>query len=133
MAFLLAEKEAREKEKEEERIARIKERKEDMEQMKAMIQEGVKQEVQVAVVPLQERLDTQEKESKQLKDQFSEVLEEVKALRDSIKAKENFPPLPKNRSLKSFNTGDNIQFNSKGPGADHEHIKQVQDLCAGTS
>ena len=98
--------------------------------MKAMIQEGVKQEVQVAVVPLQERLDTQEKESKQLKDQFSEVLEEVKALRDSIKASENFPPLPKYRSLKSFNTGDNIQFNSRGNGVDPGHIKKVQDLCA---
>ena len=127
MAFLLAEKEARKQEKEEEKIARSKERKEDMEEIKAMIQAGVKQEVQVAVIPLQERLDLQEKNNRELKEQFSEVLEEVKTLRESVKTSEEFPFLPKSQNLKSIYASKHIQLNSK---ADHDHVRQVEELCA---
>ena len=127
MAFLLAEKEARKQEKEEEKIARSKERKEDMEEIKAMIQAGVKQEVQVAVIPLQERLDLQEKNNRELKEQFSEVLEEVKTLRESVKTSEEYPFLPKSQNLKSFHASKHIQLNSK---ADHDHVRQVEELCA---
>ena len=52
MAFLMAEKEARAREKEEERLARTKERQEDMEQIKVLIESCVKEEVQEAVEAL---------------------------------------------------------------------------------
>ena len=128
MAFLLAEKEAREREKEEEKFARSKERKEDMEQIKAMIEAGVKKEVLTAVVPLQDRLYTQERETSELREQFSKVVEEVKSLRESIKTTEDFPSLPKYRNPNGFYPRNKSQLDSEAP-TNNEHIRQVQELC----
>ena len=44
MVFLFAEKEARNKEKDEEKLSRVEERQEDMQQIKIMIQSCVKEE-----------------------------------------------------------------------------------------
>ena len=66
MTFLLAEKELRTKEKEEERLARTKERQEDMDKIKEMIQTGVKEEVEAAMDPVKDRMLVQEKETLEL-------------------------------------------------------------------
>ena len=52
LAFLMAEKEARAKEKEEVKATRMKERTEDMEQIKHLIKSGVKEEVNAAIEPI---------------------------------------------------------------------------------
>ena len=52
LAFLKAEKEQREKEKDEEKATRQRERQEDMAKLAEMIKDGVKEEVQSALKPL---------------------------------------------------------------------------------
>ena len=132
MAFLMAEKEARAREKEEERLARAKERQEDMEQIKVLIVSGVKEEVQEAVEPLKERLQLQEKETSELKQQFSDVMKEVQALKSTNS--DHFPALPtfQSGSLNSLFRVNSTQRkeNSNRVARDDDHARQVQDLCA---
>ena len=132
MAFLMAEKAARQIEKEEEKVARAKERQEDMEKIKAMIESGVKKEVKAEIEavtePLKERLQKQEMATSDLNKQFSEVLKEVRALRETSNFQQ-FPSLPESGTLNTFFRGNSVaqlQDTRNNP----EHARKVQDLCA---
>ena len=118
MAFLLAEREARSKE-----------RQEDMEQIKKMIQAGVKDEVVIAVKPLQGRLESQEKETIELKKQVSEVLEKVKSLQETTKTSEVYPSLPEIRNLGSFYKYKATTKQNSDQG-NLEHAEKVRELYA---
>ena len=137
MAFLLAEKEARNKEKEEEKLARAKERQEDMEQIKIMIQSGVKEEVRseihAVVEPLKEKLEQQEKETSDLKKQFQQVLDQVKNIREISNNYQHFPALPASGSLSYlYRASSNPEAgrNDTTDNTDSEHANKVRELCA---
>ena len=94
LAFLKAEKEQREKEKEEEKATRQRERQEDMAKLADMIKDGVKEEVQSALKPLEDRIVGQEKRSEGLSGQVVQLLEDMEALKSQVKVAKEFPALP---------------------------------------
>ena len=94
LAFLKAEKEQREKEKDEEKATRQRERQEDMAKLADMIKDGVKEEVQSALKPLEDRIVGQEKRSEGLSGQVVQLLEDMEALKSQVKVAKEFPALP---------------------------------------
>ena len=56
IAFLQATQETNAKQKEEDKVIRAQERKEDLEQILSLIQRGVQKEVRAAIKPIEERL-----------------------------------------------------------------------------
>ena len=84
LAFLKSDREARAKEKEGEKVARARERDEDMQRMEKMLKNAVKMEVLAALQPLEERIDRQEKASKEMDKQFSIMMKEVEDLKLTI-------------------------------------------------
>ena len=140
MAFLMAEKEERSKEKEDDKALRIKERKEDIEQIKVMIKTSVKEEVQAAVEPYKEKLELQDKETKELRkettelrERFEEVLSEVKSLKE-FRAGNQFPQLPVPSDLGRLDMYRSSQAQAShvinNQPRDPEETKKVQELCA---
>ena len=105
-----------------------------MEQIKVLIESGVKEEVQEAVEPLKERLQLQEKETTELKQQFSDVMKEVQALKVKSTNSDHFPALPtyQSGSLNSLFRVSSTQRteNSNRVTRDDDHARQVQELCA---
>ena len=94
LAFLKAEKEQREKEKDEEKATRQRERQEDMAKLAEMIKDGVKEEVQSALKPLEDRIEGQEKRTEGLSGQVVQLLEDMEALKSQVKVAKEFPALP---------------------------------------
>ena len=70
LLFLKTDMDKRAKEKEEEKVLRATERKEDMEQIVTLMQKSIQREVDAAIKPLEERLEVQEYVNKEL---FSQV------------------------------------------------------------
>ena len=70
LLFLKTDMDKRAKEKEEEKVLRATERKEDMEQIVTLMQKSIQREVDAAIKPLEERLELQENVNKEL---FSQV------------------------------------------------------------
>ena len=83
----------------EEKAARAIERQEDLESFKLLVKEGVKEEVKVALEPLNKRLEAQEKVSLDLQEQFTRLVEQVEALKDTPNCDLQFPPLSMASSL----------------------------------
>ena len=94
LSFLKADKEARDKEREQERASRLKEREEDMEKISEMIKVGVKNEVQAALKPMDDRLSEQEKVTEVMGSQIAKLLGEIETLRSDVKTDQEFPSLP---------------------------------------
>ena len=94
LAFLKADKEQREKEKDEEKAARQRERQEDMAKIADMIKDGVKNEVQTALKPLDDRVAGQEKRTEGLSEQIVKLLGDMEDLKSEVKASKEFPALP---------------------------------------
>ena len=92
LAFLQAAQEDRAKEKEEDKVTRAKERKEDMEHILSMIQRGVQKEVRAAINPIEERLAVQEKVNRELTVQLNTVLKDMEVLKGKVKPKQNIHP-----------------------------------------
>ena len=105
-SFLKADKESREKEKEQERAIRLREREEDMSKISQMIKDGVKNEVQAALKPMEDRLSEQEKVTGDMGAQIGELLGEIEALKFKVKAAQEFPPLPKTSGLAGTAAGN---------------------------
>ena len=82
--FLKSEKVARAKEKEEEKQARAKEREEDMKLISSLIQTGVQEEVVAAMEPVKEKLEGQEKVTKELSLQLTNIMQEVEVLKKTV-------------------------------------------------
>ena len=106
LSFLKADKESREKEKEQERAIRLREREEDMSKISQMIKDGVKNEVQAALKPMEDRLSEQEKVTGDMGAQIGELLGEIEALKCEVKAAQEFPPLPKTSGLAGTAAGN---------------------------
>ena len=83
MTFLKAEKEARAKEKQEDRAEIIKEREEDMGRILEMIKSGVEEEVKAVLKPFQERLGKQENAVKDLTEQLSIIMREMDTMKSA--------------------------------------------------
>ena len=83
LTFLKANKEAHAKEREEDRVLRVKERQEDMDHILSMIQKGVQKEVKQAVQAIEERLAIQEKVNKDLFKKLEDVMAEIDNLKGS--------------------------------------------------
>ena len=94
LAFLTSEKEAREREKEQEKEARRKERSEDMAKIADMIRVGVRDEVRTAILPVEERLELQEKTSQGLGTQIQRLVTNMAALQGEVKSIKDYPALP---------------------------------------
>ena len=94
LSFLKAEKESRVKEKLEEKAAREKEREQDLAKISEMIKAGVKDEVQTALKPIEERLTEQEKVTEGLGGQIVELLSHFEAFKGQVKTSLEFPALP---------------------------------------
>ena len=94
LAFLKAEKEAREREKLEEAEIRAKEREQDMSKMAEMIRLGVRDEVKAAVHPVEERLAVQEETSQDLGVQMKNLVKELENLKGEVKTIKDYPTLP---------------------------------------
>ena len=82
LSFLKAAQDTQAKEKEEDRELRARERQEDMKHILALIQRGVQTEVRAVILPLEERLDAQEKVNQELTKQFESVLKEMDLLKN---------------------------------------------------
>ena len=97
-----------------------------------IIQSGVKEEEQAAVEPLKERLQLQEKEIGELKEQFKEVMQEVKALREMSKNVEQFPALPVTGTLNSVFRGNSAPntLPSTTVIRDPDYARKTRMLCA---
>ena len=64
-----------------EKAERAVERAEDKKELMAMISLGVKNEVEASIGPVQERQAVMEKEQEEIKNQFSDVLKEMKEMK----------------------------------------------------
>ena len=94
LSFLEADQEAKVKEREEEKVIRARERKEDMEHILTVIQRGIQKEVRAALAPLEERLELQENVNKELFSQLNSLKEEVGFLKETVKEQQGYPVLP---------------------------------------
>ena len=94
LSFLKVDKEARDKERVQERASRLKEREEDMEKISEMIKVGVKTEVQAALKPMDDRLSEQEKVTEVMGSQIAKLLGEIETLRCDVRTGQEFPSLP---------------------------------------
>ena len=96
LAFLQATKEAHTIEKEEDRVTRAKERKEDMEYILVEIQKHVQREVMTALKPLEERVKAQEIVNNELTLQLNSLLKEMDEIKQKVNSKQlevEFPRL----------------------------------------
>ena len=96
LSFLQASKEDHAREKEEDRVARSKERKEDMEYILAEIQKRVQNEIMTTIKPLEVRLKAQEKVNSELTLQFNTLLKEMEVIKQKLHSKQlekEFPRL----------------------------------------
>ena len=107
LSFLEADQEAKAREKEEEKVIRDRERKEDMEHILAVIQRGIQKEVRAAIEPLEERLEQQEKVNKELFTQLNSLKEEFGLLKETMKEQEGFPALPQSHGQQVNQLEDN--------------------------
>ena len=84
-----------------EKAVRAVEREEDKKELMAMISLGVKKEVEASMGPVQERQAVMEKEQEEIKNQFSEVLKEMKEMKIQLQTFSlgSFPSLPPTRGL----------------------------------
>ena len=81
LAFLKASQSDHAKEREQDKLTRAQERKEDMEHILAVIQKGVQKEVRAAVKSIEERLMIQEKVNQELTKKFVSVKNELELLK----------------------------------------------------
>ena len=93
LSFLKADKDARVKEKEEEKVLRAQERQEDMRKISDMIKSGVKEEVMAAIQPIDERLVQQEKVTTGLSSQLINIMKEIEVIKETTKTRQEFPAL----------------------------------------
>ena len=91
MTFLTAEKEARAKEKQEDRAERMKEREEDMGRILEMIKSGVEEEVKAVLKPFQEILGEQEKAVKDLTEKLSIIMREMDTMKSTASCQGDTP------------------------------------------
>ena len=95
MDFMKSEKEARELEREQ-----------DKKELKDIISKGVKQEVHAVMEPVKEKQDLLEKEQEVLKQQFSEVVQEMKEIKTQLNSSSSvqFPGLPQPQAVQQQGT-----------------------------
>ena len=94
LAFLRSDKEARDKEKVQETEIRARERDQDMAKLAEMIRTGVRDEVKLAVQPVEDRIGKQEETSQGLTVQIQTLMTEMITMKDEIKIIKEYPPLP---------------------------------------
>ena len=84
---------------------RAQEREKDKEEIRNMISDGVKIEVEKTVKPFQEKQALVEKAQDDLMQQFKEMVEEVKVIKNQVHtsgSNQDFPPLPQPNSQVSM-------------------------------
>ena len=127
MAFLKKAEEAREKEKEEDLIARAQERKEDMQKIADMITTGVKNEVNRVLKPLEERLAEQEAINTDMGRQLNKVMGELEALRRGASVYgQDFPLLSYHSEHEIVSRGST----SRHEGGFCKEEEEVKVMCA---
>ena len=128
MEFLKAEQKTRAKEKEEDKIIRAQERKEDMDHILTMITAGVKAEVETALKPLEERLQYQEQVSKGLHNKVKSLMTELKDLKGKVRQAEEFPGLPGPQAQPQVQQllGDRSQA---GSPPRNQRVDEVEKMC----
>ena len=95
LSFLQEDQEARAAEKEQERITRAKERKEDREHFLSLITTLVDKKVKAALEPIEKKLGQQEKVNKELNSKIQALVKEVEDLKQELKSQQQaFPQLP---------------------------------------
>ena len=78
---------------------RAKEREEDKREMKDIINNMVKNELEATINPIMEKQQLMEKEQEALKNEFSNILQEIKEIQEQLLTGQHFPPLPNTSSL----------------------------------
>ena len=73
---------------------RAKEREQDRQEMRDLISNGVKKEVETAIMPILEKQKLIEKENAALKDEYLKILQEMKEIKEKVSSGQDFPSLP---------------------------------------
>ena len=133
LSFLKADQEEKEKTKKEEKEIRAKERKEDMEHILSMIQNGVQKQVKDAIKPLEERLEEQEKVNKELYKRLDSLAKEVGLMkRDVSSQQQQFPVLPEPQGQQHPQVEKEVMagFTRASSGREHVSMSSCENLCA---
>ena len=101
LAFLTANQEAHDKEKEEDKKTRSKERQEDRDNILELIKVGVQKEIKAAVETVEQRLEQQEKINEELSKELKSMMKDMELLKAALAEQQTFPPLPRPNSDQS--------------------------------
>ena len=112
LSFLKADIDARAKEKEEEKAIRAGERQDDMKQILDLIQQGIKKEVNIAIKPLEDRLEMQETINKKLFNQLESVTKELNTLKKAVNEHQGCPQHPQPHHQQVLPVQENIETRS---------------------
>ena len=85
-----------------EKAERALEREQDKREIKEMISDGVKKEVEASVQPLKEKQAVLESDQEDMKNQFSDILKEVKEIKNKLESRS---PASSSSSVKSTELG----------------------------
>ena len=118
----------------EEKLDRQKEREADMSEMKELILKGVQEKVEAAIKPIQERILEVEQDQVNIKEQFSNLLQELKEIKEQMRPSGGFPELARTQIPRLGNAGstkfssleDTIQENlHKAVNPETREIRQI--------
>ena len=138
MAFLRADREERSREKEKEKVARAKERAEDMSKIEEMIKHGVQEELESVIQPLQDRLNSQDKAVEDMTRQLDFIMKEVEVLRARSGNSQDDTLLPEQHNVQGvfmgvqemdFSRGSR-QGEKTGEVFQESDMPQARKLCA---
>ena len=129
LSFLRVDKEAREKEKQQEKEARCKERQEDMEKIADMIKTGVSEEVRSAIQPVEDRLARQEKETEGLGQQICTLMKEMEELKSESKNRQETPNPVSVEPTIALETYADVVGKGSQQEEDREYNRRVQEIC----
>ena len=93
-----------------EKAERAHERERDKQEIKEMISNGVKKEIEAVLAPVQEKQQLMEKTQDHLKVQFLNVLQEVKDLKEQLNKQQTFPLLQEPSSASSLTPSGTPRF-----------------------
>lgn len=131
LAFLKADQEARAKDKEEEKLQRAKERKEDLENLLAMLRMTVEKEVRAATKVVEDKLELKEKVNRELYSKLNSLTKELEDLKQQQQLKQDFPEIPLPKVQDHHFPAQSIEESPGSQGNKKVIIEERLELCTG--
>ena len=126
-SFLKKDQEARAREKEQEKIVRAQERKEDREHILGMIQKVVDKEIKAAIGPVESKLEIQERVNKELFNKLNILTKEMNHLKQELKSQQQaFPLLPEPQVQQGHQEHVRLEQNVQSD----KPLSEIDGLCA---